>query len=439
MNVREEALSIIIKVLKNDMFSDKLLSQSVKKFKDSEENPDLLYVLVKGVIKMKENLDFIARQYTKDDKFKNTDLKIKCLLYLALYQLIYCDSIPDHAAVNESVELAKKTFGDPIANFVNAVLREYLRNPKITYPQDPILRIAYEHSYPPEIIQQWLKRMPEDQVEYLAMYYNEAPKIYLRVNKLATTKHKLIAYFAKKNIIASEAPACPNMLISNQASDILNDVTFDEGYFTIQDISAAMVIDLMSPQENESVLDLFAGRGGKAGYIAELLNNTGEVVAVDKIPNKIKEMKQTLERLQATNVRLITEDAFKFGPVAPAFDKVLIDVPCSGWGVFQKKAELRWQSKQNIQELIKLQEKALVTASQFVKPGGCLIYSTCTINDDENEAQIEKFLNANHAFELIDAAQFIPSDYTKNKYLKTIPHIHHTDGAFAAKMKKKVN
>jgi len=439
MNIREEALNIIIKVLKNDMFSDKLLSQSAKKLKNSDEKPDLLYVLVKGVIKMKENLDYIARQFTKEDKFKNTDIKIKALIYLALYQLIYCDSIPDHAAVNESVELAKKNFGDSVANFINAVLREYQRNPIIKYPDSPAERIAVEHSYPADIISQWLKRMPEDQVEYLAMYYNEAPKLYLRVNKLATTKHKLIAYFAKKNIIVNETPACPNMLISDQAAQILNDVTFDEGYFTIQDISAAMVIDLLHPEENENILDLFAGRGGKAGYIAELLNNTGEVVAVDKIPNKIKEMKQTLERLQVNNVKLITEDAFKFGPVAPAYDKVLIDVPCSGWGVFQKKAELRWQAKQNIQELLKIQEKALSTAAQFVKPGGFLIYSTCTINDDENEAQIEKFLNSNPAFELIDPTAFIPSEYTKNKFLKTIPHIHHTDGAFAAKMRKKLN
>ncbi|HOD55466.1 MAG TPA: transcription antitermination factor NusB, partial [Candidatus Cloacimonadota bacterium] len=189
MNLREEALNIIIKVFKNNMFSDKLLSQSVKKLKHSAENPDLMYVLVKGVIKMKENLDYIVRQFTNQEKYKNTDIRIKCLLYLAFYQLIHCDSIPDHAAVNESVELAKKMFGEPIANFVNAVLREYQRNPIISYPDDSVERIAYEHSYPVEIVEQWLKRMPEDQVEYLAMYYNEPPKLYLRVNQLATSKN----------------------------------------------------------------------------------------------------------------------------------------------------------------------------------------------------------------------------------------------------------
>ncbi len=436
MNLREEAFNIIVKVIKNNMFSDKLLSQSIKNIKGKEENPNLLYVLVRGVIKMRGNLDYIVQQYTEPAKYKGTDIRVKCLLYLAFYQLLYCDSIPEHAAVYESVELAKKVFNESIANFVNAVLREYQRNPKINYPENPAERIAYEHSYPVEIIAKWLQRMPEDQVEYLAMYYNEPPKLNIRVNQLATTKAKLISYFAKKEVIVTEHKACVNMLTSEQATEVLNDVAFDEGYFTIQDVSSAMVIDLLDPQENESILDMFAGRGGKAGYIAELMKNTGEVVAVDKIPNKAKEMKQTLERLGVSNFKIIVEDAFKFGPVAPAFNRVLIDVPCSGWGVFQKKAELRWQEKQNIAELIKLQEKALQTAAQFVKPGGFLVYSTCTINDDENEAQIEKFLAQNKNFTLIDASKCIPKEYVNNKYLKTIPHVHHIDGAFAAKMQK---
>ena len=402
------------------------------------ENPDLLYVLVKGVIKMRGNLDYIVQQFTEAEKYKNTDIRIKCLLYLAFYQLIYCDSIPEHAAVNESVELAKKLFKEAVANFVNAVLREYQRNPKIVYPEDVAQRIAYEHSYPVFIIEQWLKRMPEDQVEYLAMYYNEAPKLNLRVNQLATNKKKLIAYFAKKTQLM-EHNACVNMMTSEQASDILNDVAFDEGYFTVQDVSPAMVIDLLIPKKMRASWICLLDVGGKAGYIAELMKNTGEIVAVDKIPNKAKEMKKTMERLGANNVKIIVEDAFKFGPVAPAYDRVLIDVPCSGWGVFQKKAELRWQERQNIDELIKLQEKALQTASQFVKPGGYLVYSTCTINDDENEAQIEKFLSQNKSFELIDAASFIPPIYVNNKYLKTVPHIHHIDGAFAAKMRKQDN
>lgn len=439
MNIRQEAWNIIVKVLKNNMFSDKLLSQSAKKIINSNEKPELLYHLVKGVIKMKIHLEYIASQYTDIKKFNNTDIKIKSLIYLALYQLIFCESIPEHAAVNETVEIARKNLNDQVAGFVNAVLREYLRNPQYKLPDDPAERISVEHSFPLNIVKHWLQRWDEEQVEYLAMYFNESPKLYLRVNTLATNKDKLIKYFNKKNITTQETFASKNMLISDDGGQILNDVSFDEGYFTIQDISAALVIELLAPQENESVLDLFAGRGGKASYIAELMQNTGEIIAVDKIPHKIKEMKQTLARLQVTNVKLITEDAFKYGPVAPMFDRVIIDVPCSGWGVFQKKAELRWQEKQDIPDLLKIQEKALNTGALFVKPGGCLVYSTCTINPAENEKQIEKFLKLNPEFSVQPAENFIPKEYTEDGFLKTIPNIHHMDGAFAAKLIKNID
>ena len=439
MNVRQEAWMIIVKVFKNNMFSDKLLSQSAKKLKNSNDKPELLYHLVKGVIKMRIYLDHVLSQYTDDEKFKNTDIKIKALLYLALYQIKFCESIPEHAAVNETVELARKNFNEQVAGFVNAVLREFLRNPEVKLPEDPAERISIEHSFPLEIVKQLLIQWDAEQVEYLCMYFNESPKLYMRVNTLATDKKKLINYFIKKKIELKESIASKNMLISEDADIVLNDVSFDEGYFTIQDISAALVIELCDPQSDESILDLFAGRGGKTSYLAELMQNTGEIIAVDKIPNKIKEMKQTLARVQANNVKLITEDAFKFGPVAPLYDRVIIDVPCSGWGVFQKKAELRWQEKQNIAELIKLQEKALNTADLFVKPGGFLIYSTCTINPKENEEQIQKFLKSNSSYTLIPADTIIPKDFTENGFLKTIPHIHHMDGAFAAKLQKKLS
>ena len=438
MNIREEAWIIVCKVLKNDMFSDKLLSQASKKANEKKENIVLLYHLVKGMIKMKLHLDYVISKFVDPERFANTDLRIKALFYLAFYQLLFCKSIPDHAAVNETVEIAKKNFSETVAGFLNAVLREYQRNPQITLPEELSARISIEYSFPQDIIIKLLSSWSQDQVEYLCMYYNEPPKLYLRVNKLATNKEKVKTYFRNRGVILSDSLASPNMLISEDATSILNDITFEEGYFTIQDISAAMVIELLDPQPDESILDLFAGRGTKTSYISELMNNTGEIIAVDKIPHKIKEMKQTLSRVQARNVQLISEDAFKFGPVAPVYDRVLIDVPCTGWGVFQKKAELRWQKKQDLPELLKLQEKALHQADLFVKPGGYLVYSTCTINPDENEEQIKKFMKSNTKYDLLPAEDFLPRTYTENGFFKTTPHLHHMDGAFAAKLKKKI-
>ncbi len=437
IDVRLEAYKIILKVISKNIFSDKLLHQMTKKINQAGERSDLLYVLVKGVIKMQANLEYIASGYTDPKKFSNTNSKIKILLYMGLYQLIYCDYIPQHAAVNETVSIAKKLYSDKIANFINAILREHIREEKIEYPAEPVDRISVEHSFPKAIIKKWIEYWGEEDTERLCIYYNQSPNLHIRINTCATNKKRLIEYLLRREIIVTESKASENILITNQARDVLNEVSFSEGYFSIQDVSAALVVELMEPKQNESILDLFAAPGGKATYIAELMRNTGELMAVDKFPNKIKKLKRAVERLQITNMKLYANDAFKFGPIAPAYDRVLLDVPCSGWGVFQKKAELRWQVNQNIKELIKLQKKALDLGSKFLRPGGVLVYSTCTLNKEENEAQIENFLNRNPEFTLESAEQFIPKEFTEEGYLKTLPFKHNSDGAFAARMKKK--
>ncbi|HNV92657.1 MAG TPA: 16S rRNA (cytosine(967)-C(5))-methyltransferase RsmB [Candidatus Cloacimonas sp.] len=436
MNFRTEAYSTILKVLKDKEYSDTLLHQRAKKIKNAGEDPALFYNLVKGVIKLCLKLDYILQQYVDKKKFASTDVKIKTLLYMGLYQLMYLNSIPDHAAVNETVELAKTLFNEQVADFVNAVLRSYLRNPEITYPKEPELRIAYEHSFPPELVKQWLELWGEENTEYLAMFFNENPELHIRVNTTATTPDKLKAYFAKRDIILKPSAASSNMFYTAQTAEVLEDVAFSEGYFSVQDTSAALIVELLDPQKEESVLDLFAAPGGKCSYIAERMNNTGEVIAVDKIPSKMKLLKQAADRLQLTNIKTVITDAFKYGPVAPAFQRVLVDAPCSGWGVFGRKSDLRWQVHQNIPELIKLQEKALDYAANFVAPNGFLVYSTCTMNPKENEDQIASFLKRNKKFELVPASQFIPDKYTSSGFLKTIPFKHNMDGAFAAKLQR---
>jgi 16S rRNA (cytosine967-C5)-methyltransferase len=436
MNFRSEAYSTILKVFKNGDFSDTLLQQRAKKLKNSGEEVSLFYTTVKGVIKMRQKLDFILSHYTDAQKFENTDLKIKIMLYLGLYQIMYLDKIPSHAAVNETVELAKAVLSEQVADFINAVLRAYLREDKTQYPADPVLRIAYEHSYPPQLIKTWIELFGEEDTEYLALYFNENPALHIRVNSTATSGEKLKKYFRRRDIEISPCPASKKMYVTHQAAAVLEEVAFSEGYFSVQDTSAALVIELLDPQPEQSVLDLFAAPGGKCTYIAELMQNTGEVIAVDKIPKKMKRLKQAADRLQLTNIIQITTDALKYGPVAPAYDRVLVDAPCSGWGVFSRKADLRWQAHNDIPELIKLQEKALDHAANFVKVEGYLVYSTCTMNPQENEEQVQRFLAKYPKFQLVSAEQYIPKTYTEQGFLKTIPFKHHMDGAFAAKLQK---
>jgi 16S rRNA (cytosine967-C5)-methyltransferase len=434
--VREEAYYTILKVFKDTEFSDTLLHQRAKKLKGSKENVALFYNMVKGVIKMRLKLDYILSQYTDKDKFAQTDIKIKTWLYLGLYQMMYLDSIPDHAAINETVELAKKNMGEKVGDFVNAILRAYQRNPEVKYPEDPVLRIAYEHSYPPELIAKWIELWGEEDTEYLALFYNENPRLHIRVNTTATTRDKLIQYFTKRDIPVTPSPVSKVTILTDAADEVLEDVAFSEGYFSIQDTSSTLIVDLLDPHPEENILDLFAAPGGKCTYIAEKMVNTGEVVAVDKIPNKMKLLKQAADRLQLTNIKQVVTDAFRYGPVAPAYDRVLADVPCSGWGVFGRKADLRWQANKNIEELVKLQEKALDYAANFVRAGGILVYSTCTLNPAENEEQIKKFLQRNPKFTLVNAKEILPSDFVVEGMFKTLPFKHDMDGAFAAKMRK---
>ena len=434
--VREEAYYTILKVFKDTEFSDTLLHQRAKKLKGSKENVALFYNMVKGVIKMRLKLDYILSQYTDQDKFAQTDIKIKTWLYLGLYQMMYLDSIPNHAAINETVELAKKNMGEKVVDFVNAVLRAYQRNPEVKYPEDPVLRIAYEHSYPPELIAKWIELWGEEDMEYLALFYNENPRLHIRVNTTATTRDKLIQYFTKRDIPVTPSPVSKVTILTDAADEVLEDVAFSEGYFSIQDTSSTLIVDLLDPHPEENILDLFAAPGGKCTYIAEKMVNTGEVVAVDKIPNKMKLLKQAADRLQLTNIKQVVTDAFRYGPVAPAYDRVLADVPCSGWGVFGRKADLRWQANKNIEELVKLQEKALDYAANFVRAGGILVYSTCTLNPAENEEQIKKFLQRNPKFTLVNAKEILPSDFVVEGMFKTLPFKHDMDGAFAAKMRK---
>ncbi len=436
MNFRQEAYSTILKVLKDGDFSDALLQQRAKKLKSTGEDVGLYYNLVKGVIKQRLKLDYILSNFTDAKKYAATDLKIKIILYTALYQILYLSSIPEHAAVFESVELAKTLFNPQIADFINAVLRNYLRNPQVQYPTEPYLRIAYEHSFPPELIKQWITYWGEEDTEYLALYFNENPELHIRVNSTATSPDKLLSYYQKRNITLTPSTASKMMFHTTKAMEVLDDVAFSEGYFSVQDTSAALVVELLDPKPEESVLDLFAAPGGKCTYIAELMANTGEVIAVDKIPNKMKLLKQAADRLQLININLVVNDAFKYGPVAPAFDRVLVDAPCSGWGVFSRKADLRWQVHQNIPELLKIQEKALDYAANFIKIGGFMVYSTCTMNPQENEEQIASFLARNKRFELVNASLTLPSQYTDHGYFKTVPFRHHMDGAFGAKLQR---
>lgn len=436
MSERKIAYKVINKVLKNNEMSSSLLRNEANKIKRNNGNHEFFYKLTKGVIKRKLFLEYICTKLTNNAKYEKTDLKIKILLYIGIYQIIYMNSVPEHAAVDTTVQLAKDNFSQKTADFVNAILRNYLRNPNIELPKDDVKRIAIEQSYPESIIKQWIDAFGTDDAEYLAMYFNENPELNIRINNTATNINKLSKYFEKRNISLTPYPTIKDIFKVTPTQNVLDDVAFSEGYYSVQDAAAALVVQLADPQKEDNIIDFFAGPGGKVTYCGEIMQNKGQIIAIDKFPKKVKLIKRNVKRLALTNINLVTSDALQYKPVAPAYDKVFLDVPCSGWGVFGKKSELRWQTHQQLNDLLKLQQQALIYGSKFVKVGGHMIYSTCTMNPKENEEQVNKFLKRFVNFELVDASNFVDSKYTKNGFLRTIPHIHQMDGAFGAKLRR---
>ena len=437
INIRQEANSIICKVLLKNNFSDKLLNQTAKKLKNSQRDKSLLYSLVKGTIKMYFHLEYVAKNFVDPKKFSKTPLKVKILLYLGLYQLIFMDNLPDFAIVNEMVNIAKKLFGEGTSKFINAVLREYIRNKeKINFPEDDAEFLSFYYSFDARLIEKWIELWGFDNTEKMCEYFNKPSRFYFRINTYLTSRSELFSYFDKKGMRYIELEGVDNFFYAEEPSEFLHDIVFGDGLYSVQDPSAGLVSLLVAPKSGQSVLDLFAAPGGKATHIAELMHNEGEVIAVEKFPHKVKLLKQNIARLQLNSIKIIKEDAFLYGPVAPAYDNVLIDVPCSGWGNFQKKPELRWQKNQNMKELLKLQENALEKAALFVKKEGYLIYSTCTLNPMENEEQIKRFLNKHPKFRLVPAESIVDKRFTEQGFLKVLPFKHNLDGAFAAKMQK---
>jgi 16S rRNA (cytosine967-C5)-methyltransferase len=434
---RLEAYKIIRNVLKKNQFSSKQLTQAKNRLQNNGEDSDLLYTLVKGTIKMYKQLDYIAAQFTDPQRFKTTDLKVKIILYMGIYQLRYLTGMKEYAAINETVETARTLFDEKVVKFVNGVLRSYQRNPDISFPEETVSRIAVEYSFQEEMVRDLISIYGEEQTEYACLYFNDKPKLKVRVNQMATTVDKFISYFGRRAIEFKRLSVSDKFLETDSGDKALRDVAFAEGYFSVQDPAAGLVVELMQPLLEMNIIDMFAAPGGKSCYIAELMQGTGEVIAIDKMPGKCKMIKQNCQRLKLGKVHVIAEDAFKYGPIAPAYDKVLLDVPCSGWGVMQKKAEIRWQKNHDLPQLLKIQEMALKTGAQFVCPGGDLIYSTCTLNPAENEKQVERFLLKHPDFELVPANTVISPEFTDNGYLKTTPWKHNIDGAFAARMRRK--
>jgi 16S rRNA (cytosine967-C5)-methyltransferase len=431
------AIKILSRLDQSDSYLDKLLEHELAHSDLKPIDRALLTELVHGVTRWQAKLDWVLTGFYHGE-FVKCIVPVKNAMRIALYQIMFLQRIPPFAAVNESVELVKRLKGARSANLVNAILRNILHNiNNIRYPvrqEDVARHLSIVYSHPFWMTVRWIQRFGEAVAEDLLRANNERPKIALRVNRLRCKPEELYAFLDANEVKRWEAPLDKErMILVGSLSSIQEWKPFQDGWFSVQDTSAALVSRLANPQPGALVYDLCAAPGGKATAMAEQMNDEGKIIALDKYSGKLAIIRENAERLRLTCIQPQVGDARAFAPKELA-DVVLVDAPCSGLGTLARKSDIKWKFETaHFPQLITLQRQILANAAKLVKPGGALIYSTCTIEPEENTEQATWFLKEFPDFTLDAAENYLPEAACKDGFMQTFPHVHQTDGAFAAR------
>ena len=371
-------------------------------------------------------------------KTNKMEIYVKTLLRMGVYQIMFLNSISDYAAVNETVNLAKKK-NSKVSGFINGILRNVIRQKEEigkVKTKDDIEYLAIKYSYDKWMIKNWIAHFGKEFTEELVEANNERPNIYLRTNTLKITRGELIEKLAEQNIKAEKVNVVEEAIKVEHLKDIENNKLYKEGLFTVQDISSMLVGKVMNPKENSLILDVCSAPGGKTTHMATLMNNTGQVVSRDIYDHKLKLIKASANRLGLTNIDAQEFDGMKLDRESIAkFDYVLADVPCSGLGIIRRKPEIKYKEKEEFRELPPIQKKILENAAKYVKVGGTLIYSTCTIQDNENINVVNEFLQKHKNFELAPIKEVnVDLNNQEKGYMKIYPNVHDMDGFFISKL-----
>jgi len=435
--VRGVAVKILDRIERTDSYLEKLLDYELKNSDLSGQDKALLYELVHGVVRWMGRLDWILAGFYKG-QFSKAIPVLKNALRVALYQIMFLDKIPDYAIVNEAVDFVKKLQGQKPADITNAVLRNIIRSKNgLRYP-DPdenlVSYLAAYYSHPTWLTRRWVDRYGREAVEAFMAANNERPTLTLRINGLKVDKQEFEGLLQSVNLKYTPGVYNDHFYRLQILTNIQNWQYFAEGYFAIQDESTGMPCLLLDVKPGMRVLDMCAAPGGKSAYIADLMSNSGEIVALDKFESRVKMMQGNLDRLGISIVHFVTTDALEYED--ELFDRVLVDAPCSGLGTLSKKPDIKWKRDLlDIKKLTPLQDELLNKASEMVKPGGAVVYSTCTVEPEENYGVVQKFLSEHSNFRLDDASAYVDKNIVDgNGCIQSLPHRDKMDGAFSARL-----
>ncbi len=395
-----------------------------------------------GVLKRRLTLDYIISQFS-NVKIEKISVWIINILRLGIYQLLYLNRVPASASVNESVKLAVKFGHRASANYVNAVLRNIYRGrEKIEFPdkEDAVKYLSVKYSYPEWLSERWISEYGREFAEGLMQAGNDKPEYIIRINTLRTGKDDLMKRLNEKGFAVKPGRYLDDTLSVENPAGILKTDEYRKGLFIVQDESSMLPVRALEPRPGQLLLDVCSAPGGKAAYAAALMNNQGRVIAQDIYENKLRLIRQTSQRL---GLNIIEERAADAAVTDPEYkgkaDRVLADVPCTGFGIIRRKPDIKWSRKQeDIHELSMLQKRILNASAEYLKPGGIIVYSTCTFGAEENEAIIEEFVKENPDFEPVDFNELLPGglECSRMGMLQLYPNVHGTDGFFIAKLKR---
>lgn len=427
-NPREKALQIINDVLYKGAFLEESL-EILKKSNIDERDYNFIKEITTGVIRNRTYLDYVVKINSRV-KIKRIHKIILSILEMAIYQMYFLDKVPDYSIVDESVNLAKIYGNRGSISFTNGILRSISKKdaPQVKI-EDSIDNLSTFYSHPKFYTEYFYNNYGEEFTKKLLKANNEMPPFTIRVNTLKTSKSDLMSNLKELGFEIEET-VYDNALNILNPKGIIDTKYFEEGHFYVQDLGSILVASFLNPRENSSLLDLCAAPGGKTTHLAELMNNTGEIIACDKSQGKIKLIQENAKRLGVKNIETRVNDARVLNKeFIDKFDYVLVDAPCSGTGLYRKKPDIKWNKDlEDIKALAEIQLEILDKAKDYVKDGGELLYSTCSLSKIENEDVVNKFLENNK--------NFIIKKLRNREVLKLFPSTDGSDGFSISLMEK---
>ena len=429
-SARQTAFEILNKIQRDNSYSNLALDSALDKAETENKDKKFVSALVYGVTERRITLDYNLSLYLSQP-IKKLKPEVLTALRLGAYQILFMDKIPVSAAVNESVKLAKKNGAAFASGLVNAVLRKIISNGLKT---DGSMSVNY--SAPEWLCDMWCRSYGRENAEKLLKASFGAVDTVLRVNTEKIDADNLINLLAKEGFDCETGGNVENSAVVKSGGAVHKTEAYKNGLFHVQDAASQLCCKALGVRENETVIDICAAPGGKSFTLSENMNNTGRIFSCDIYEHRLKLISDGAKRLGLTNIETFRNDGNVFNPGFPAADKILCDVPCSGLGVIRKKPEIRFKKSEEVDKLEDLQYSILCISSRYLKIGGVLVYSTCSLNPNENEKIVEKFLAEHDNFESVRVLGDICRYGDDTDYLTLLPHIHGCDGFFISAVRR---